>query len=112
MVEGTTYITNSPATNAMGYFYSPRDYTEVAFDEFGSSYAGISITPDEIRITAKGHDSKNGDMLTVQDDNALITNKPRTPNLDSYEYPSAADFVAAEINEASIGGLPKKINHY
>ena len=106
--EGTTYITNSPATNAMGYFYSPRDYTEVAFDEFGSSFAGISITPDEIRITAKGYDSKNGDVLTVEDDNTLITNKPRTPNLSSYEFPSAVEFVPAEIYEASIGGVAKE----
>ena len=68
----------------------------------------ISITPDEIRITAKGYDSKNGNELTVEDDNTLITNKPRTPNLSSYEYPAAVDPTPAEIYEVTIGGVAKE----
>ena len=47
-------------------------------------------------------------MLTVEDDNTLITNKPRTPNLSSYEYPAAVDFAPAEIYEVTIGGVAKE----
>ncbi len=45
----------------------------------GLGFSNISISPDEIRVTSRGYD-KEGNLVTG-DENELVTNKPRTPNL-------------------------------
>ena len=45
----------------------------------GEGFSNISISPDEIRITSKGFDTDGN--LVFGEENVLVTNTPRTPNL-------------------------------
>ena len=62
----------------------------------GEGYSNISISPDEIRITSKGCDTEGN--LVFGEENVLVTNTPRTPNLADWNYPA----VPQEVNELTI----------
>ena len=62
----------------------------------GLGYSNISISPDEIRITSKGVD-KEGNLVFGEED-VLVTDTPRTPNLADWNYPA----VPQEVNELTI----------
>ncbi|MDR7080142.1 putative phosphodiesterase [Neobacillus niacini] len=100
--NGTTYITSYSGNNDRRgpYFESnKRDPEKVAYVDVrpvGQGFSNISISPAEIRITSKGVDS-NGTLVTG-DNNVLITNTPRTPNLSTFSYPT----VPQDVNELSI----------
>lgn len=76
--SGTTYITGACA-NAGGRSdrYTANKYTLVnSTGSYGRSYVAVSISPEEIRVTAKGFD-KDGQLITVEN-NALVTDTPRS----------------------------------
>ena len=100
--DGTTYITSYSGNNDRRgpYFVDknrdPEKFAYVDVRPVGLGFSNISISPDEIRVTSKGYD-KEGNLVTG-DDNVLVTNTPRTHNLDSWDYPS----VPEEVNELTI----------
>ncbi|GAA3407537.1 hypothetical protein GCM10020370_39290 [Paenibacillus hodogayensis] len=100
--NGTTYLTNYSGNNDRRgpYFVSNnRDASKMAYVDvraIGPGFANISISPTEIRVTSKGFDS-NGTLVSG-DTNALVTNKPRTPNLSTWTYPQ----VPQDVNELTI----------
>ena len=100
--EGTTYITNYSGNNDRRgpYFESSnRDSEKMAYVDvrpIGLGYSNISISPDEIRITSKGVDKEGN--LVFGEENVLVTDTPRTPNLADWNYPA----VPQEVNELTI----------
>lgn len=100
--SGTTYITNYSGNNDRRgpYFVSNnRDASKMAYVDvraIGPGFSNISISPTEIRVTSKGFDS-NGTLVTGES-SALVTNKPRTPNLSAWSYPP----VPQDVNELTI----------
>ena len=62
----------------------------------GKGFSNISISPEGIRITSKGFDP-DGNLVTGEE-NVLVTNTPRTPNLADWNYPA----VPQEVNEFTI----------
>jgi DNA repair exonuclease SbcCD nuclease subunit len=99
--NGTTYITSYSGNNdRRGTYYTkdPANVTYVDVRAIGPGYSNISISPTEIRVTSKGFDSTG--TLVTGDANALVTNKPRTPNLSTWNYPA----VPQDVNELTITG--------
>ena len=100
--NGTTYITNySGNRDRRGprFVSDNRDASKMAYVDvraIGEGFSNISISPDEIRITSKGFDS-NGNLVIGEED-VLVTNTPRTPNLADWNYPA----VPQEVNELTI----------
>ncbi|MFJ5714062.1 metallophosphoesterase [Neobacillus sp. NPDC093127] len=111
--DGTTYITSYSGNNDRRgpYFESnKRDPEKVAYVDvrpIGLGFSNISISPNEIRVTSRGYD-KEGNLVTG-DDNALVTNKPRTHNLASWNYPSVPkDANELTITDVAITGIAKE----
>jgi len=108
--DGTTYITNYSANNDRRGAYFTKDPDTVAYVDvrpIGPGYANISISPSEIRVTSKGFDA-NG-TLVVGDDDALITNSPRTPNLSAWTYPAVPqDDEELRIESVDVTGIAKE----
>lgn len=99
--DGTTYLTNYSANkDNRGALYTGNpaiSYTDIR--EVGRGFANISISPDQIRVTSKGFD-KN-DTLQTGDLDVLVTNKPRTYDLQAWNYPA----VPQEVNEFTITNI-------
>ena len=101
--DGTTYITSYSGNNDRRgpYFESnKRDPEKVAYVDvkrIGLGFSNISISPSEIRVTSRGYDNEGN--LVTGDDNALVTNKPRTPNLAAWNYPSVPQDVKRNDNK-------------
>ncbi|MFJ7729137.1 metallophosphoesterase [Neobacillus sp. NPDC097160] len=111
--NGTTYITSYSGNNDRRgpYFESnKRDPEKVAYVDvrpIGLGFSNISISPNEIRVTSRGYD-KEGNLVTG-DGNALVTNKPRTHNLASWNYPSVPEDVnELTITDVAITGIAKE----
>ncbi|GBG06942.1 hypothetical protein PAT3040_01484 [Paenibacillus agaridevorans] len=102
--DGTTYLTNYSANKdnrgAM-YKQDPGNPAIAYIDvrEVGRGYANISISPDEIRVTSKGFDKE--DILQTGDSDVLVTNKPRTYDLEGWKYPA----VPQEVNEFTVTNI-------
>ena len=100
--DGTTYLTNYSGNNDRRgpYFVSNnRDAAKMAYVDvraIGPGFSNISISPTEIRVTSKGYDADG--TLVFGDNDALVTNKPRTPNLSAWSYPA----VPQDVNELTI----------
>ncbi|MCD9024940.1 metallophosphoesterase [Cohnella silvisoli] len=100
--NGTTYITNYSGNNdrrGPNFLSNNRDAAKMAYVDvraIGPGFSNISISPTEIRVTSKGYDA-NGTLVNG-DTNALVTNKPRTPNLSAWNYPA----VPQDVNELTI----------
>ncbi|WP_130605119.1 S-layer homology domain-containing protein [Cohnella abietis] len=108
--DGTTYITNYSSNNdRRGGLYT-KDPTKVAYVDVravGPGYANISISPTEIRVTSKGYDTDG--VLVMGDTNALVTNKPRTPNLSGWIYPAVPqDTNEFTIKSVAVTGIAKE----
>ncbi|MFD0681135.1 MULTISPECIES: metallophosphoesterase [unclassified Paenibacillus] len=100
--NGTTYITGYSGNNDRRGTYYTKDPANVAYVDvraIGPGFSNVSISPTEIRVTSKGFDA-NGTLVNG-DSNALVTNKPRTPNLSAWTYPS----VPQDVNELTITGV-------
>ena len=87
-----------------------RDPEKVAYVDvrpIGLGFSNISISPSEIRVTSRGYDNEGN--LVTGDDNALVTNKPRTPNLAAWNYPSVPqDVNEMTIKDVSVSGIAKE----
>ncbi|TVY03119.1 S-layer homology domain-containing protein [Cohnella terricola] len=100
--DGTTYLTNYSANKDNRGSYYKTDNPAIAYidiREVGRGYANISISPYEIRVTSKGFD-KN-DVLQTGDVDVLVTNKPRTYDLQNWKYPE----VPQETNEFTLTNI-------
>ena len=103
--DGTTYITSYSGNNDRRgpYFVTNnRDESKFAYVDIraiGPGFSNISISPDEIKVTSKGFNT-SGDLV-FGDEDVLVTNKPRTPNLSAWSYPA----VPADENELSVTGV-------
>lgn len=99
--DGTTYLTNYSANNDnRGSLYKENPaIAYVDIREVGRGFANISISPDQIRVTSKGFD-KN-DELQTGDVDVLVTNKPRTYDLNAWNYPA----VPQEVDEFTITNI-------
>lgn len=81
-VDGTTYV---EAENLAGYCY-------------------VSITPSEIRITAEGR--KADGTWKTSENNVLVTNKPRSSNLNDWKYPDVPEEQDSPVvTAATISGI-------
>ena len=85
--SGTTYITGASSnTDNRSARYVPNAYTLVnSTGNYGQSYVGISVSPHDLRVTTRGF---MNDVLTTVENNAIITDTPRTPNLANYSFPA------------------------
>ncbi|MFC4306699.1 S-layer homology domain-containing protein [Cohnella boryungensis] len=100
--NGTTYITSYSGNNDRRGTYYTKDPANVAYVDvraIGPGYSNVSISPTEIRVTSKGFDT-NG-TLVMGDDDALVTNTPRTPNLSAWTYPA----VPQDVNELTLTNI-------
>ncbi|MBP1989155.1 S-layer homology domain-containing protein [Paenibacillus eucommiae] len=102
--DGTTYLTNYSANkdNRGALYKTDPGNPAIAYidiREVGRGFANISISPDQIRVTSKGFD-KN-DELQTGDVDVLVTNKPRTYDLQAWTYPA----VPQEVNEFTITNI-------
>ncbi len=102
--DGTTYLSNYSANkDNRGPLYKvdPGNPAIAYIDtrEVGRGFANITISPDQIRVTSKGFD-KN-DVLQTGDVDVLVTNKPRTYDLNAWNYPA----VPQEVNEFTITNI-------
>ena len=111
--DGTTYITSYSGNNDRRgpYFVDknrdPEKFAYVDVRPVGLGFSNISISPDEIRVTSRGYD-KEGNLVTG-DDNELVTNTPRTHNLDSWDYPSVPEDVnELTITDVAVTGIAKE----
>lgn len=108
--DGTTYITNYSGNNDRRGTYYTKDPANVAYADvraIGPGFSNISISPTEIRVTSKGFDA-NGTLVTGDND-ALVTNTPRTPNLAAWNYPPVPqDVNELTITDAAIAGIAKE----
>ena len=106
--SGTTYITGASAnTDNRSGNYSENAYTLVhSSEDYGRAYVAISISPDEIRVTTKG--IQNGQITTVED-NALVTDTPRTYDLSDWEYPEVPEEEDdLSVTSVSLSGYAKE----
>ena len=88
--SGTTYITGASGnTDNRSDRYVEKPYTLVhSTTDYGRAYVAITISPEEIRVTTKGLEN---DVETTVEDNALVTNKPRTYDLSGWTYPEVPE---------------------
>ncbi len=106
--SGTTYITGASAnTDNRSGNYSENTYTLVhSSEDYGRAYVAISISPDEIRVTTKG--IQNGQITTVED-NAFVTDTPRTYDLSDWEYPKVPEEEDdLSVTSVSLSGYAKE----
>ncbi|NIK76332.1 putative phosphodiesterase [Paenibacillus castaneae] len=107
--DGTTYLTNYSANkDNRGPLYKENPaIAYIDIREVGRGFANISISPDQIRVTSKGFD-KN-DVLQTGDIDVLVTNKPRTYDLNAWNYPAVPQEVDEfTITNIAVNGLAKE----
>ncbi|WP_171638177.1 S-layer homology domain-containing protein [Paenibacillus plantarum] len=107
--DGTTYLTNYSANkDNRGALYTGN--TAIAYidiREVGRGYANISISPTQIKVTSKGFDKS--DVLQTGDVDALVTNKPRTYDLQAWNYPAEPQVVNEfTITNIAVNGIAKE----
>ncbi|WP_171683458.1 S-layer homology domain-containing protein [Paenibacillus planticolens] len=111
--EGTTYITNYSANNdrrGPNFTSNNRDAASMAYVDvrpIGPGFVNVSISPQEIRVTSKGYDTSG--VLQDGEINALVTNKPRTPNLSAWNYPAVPqDVNEFTVTNVAVSGIAKE----
>lgn len=98
--SGTTYITGASAnTDNRSDRYVEKPYTLVhSTTDYGRAYVAVTVSPDGICVTTRGIEN---DGETTVENNALVTDAPRTYDLSGWTYPE----VPEETDDLSVTGV-------